>query len=71
MKKDIVQIDMITGISESEAEKRYAEFLDEAFGIVDIAGMFYSTGRLLKSVDPIAYRCGMLEWADAEGLEVM
>ena len=57
-------------MKEYEAEERYDEMLDEVFEDVDIAGLKYATSRALKELDPIAYRCGFLDWLDAEGLEV-
>ena len=49
-----------------ELEERYDEMLDEAYGVISVAGMNYDTSRLLKSIDPIAYRCGKLDYFDSE-----
>lgn len=51
-------------ISKAEAERRYDDYLYEVFGKVEIAGLRYATDAVLKSIDPVAYREGMLEWAD-------
>ena len=57
-------------IAEWQAEERYEELLDEVYGTVTIAGIEFDTGRVFKAMDPIAFRCGMLDWADAEGIEI-
>ena len=46
--------------------ERYDEMLDECFGVVSVAGISYDTSNLLKSTDPITYRCGFNDWLDAE-----
>ena len=55
---------------EWEAEQRYEDFLDELYGEIETAGMTFWTGRALKELDPTAFRCGMLDWADSEGIEI-
>lgn len=57
-------------LTEWEAEERYEEFLNEAYGYVTIAGLEYATGTALKRLDHTAFRCGMLEWLDSEGIEI-
>lgn len=57
-------------LQEYEAEKLYNDMLDDVYGDCEVAGMKYQTSRALKELDPIAYRCGLLDWADAEGYEV-
>ena len=44
---------------------QFNEFLD-ASGDVSIAGYTYAPSYALKSVDPIAYRCGLNDFADSE-----
>lgn len=39
-------------------ESEYDEFLDDAYGDVEICGMSYNSSCALKKLDPIAYRCG-------------
>lgn len=55
-------------IPEHEAKEQYNEFLDEAYGEVDVAGYSYMTSQLLEEVDPIAWREGFLDWLDSENL---
>jgi len=57
-------------LTETEAEDLYDEMLDEVYGLVEIAGLQYETSRILKEIDPIAYRCKMMDWLDSEGWEV-
>lgn len=57
-------------ISESDAIEQFNAFLDEAYGNVFVAGMDFPTSRVLKELDPTAYRYGMLDWADSEGYEI-
>lgn len=56
----------ITPMSDSTLERRYDEVLDEIYPNCSIAGHNYQTSRVLKEVDPTAYRCGMADWSDAE-----
>ena len=49
----------------SEAIEAYDDMLDEVHG--EFMGM--SAARILRECDPIAYRCGFADWADAEGID--
>lgn len=53
-----------------DLEARYDEMLDECYSFKDVGGIFsnMSPSRVLKEVDPTAYRCGMNDWEDSEGL---
>jgi hypothetical protein len=57
-------------ITEVQATELFDEMLDDCYGDVEIAGIKFSTSRALFKIDPIAYRCGMLDYADSQGLEV-
>lgn len=49
-----------TGKVEKEwTESEYEEYLDDAYGEVTICGMKFSSGRALRELDPVAFRCGM------------
>ena len=52
-------------MEEWELEESYDDMLDDAYGTVEVAGMTYDTSRILKNVDPIAYRVGMADYADS------
>ena len=43
-------------------ESEYDEFLDEVEGSVTVAGMEFYASDILKSCDPVAYRCGKIEY---------
>ena len=43
-------------------ESEYDEFLDEVEGSVTVAGMQFYASDILKSCDPIAYRCGKIDY---------
>ena len=49
---------------EDDLRDRYHDMLDE-MGLVEIAGLDYAVSHALQSVDPIAYRCGMIDYQDA------
>ena len=54
----------IEAILEEVETDQYDEFLDEAYGEVEIAGMTFSTSYALKELDPTAYRCGFNDYTD-------
>lgn len=48
-----------------EVYDRYDEMLDECTPIVKVGMLEYSPSRVLKEVDPIAYRCDINDWLDS------
>jgi len=58
----------ITGeiIYEVQLECAYADMLDDIYGDVDVCGHTFSSAYALKELDYTAYRCGFLDWIDAE-----
>jgi hypothetical protein len=52
-------------ISESEAYQMYEDMIDECNDEVNISGLTYNPSYVLKNVDPIAYRCGFVDFLDA------
>lgn len=52
-------------ISEYELQERYEDMLDDCHPMVCIGDMQYEPSRVLREVDPIAFRAGMLDYADA------
>ena len=50
-------------ISEEYAPEIYDDYLDEMYPETTIAGCNYSTSYALKEIDPIAYRCGLSDYA--------
>ena len=47
-------------------ERAYDEMLDEIYGTVEICGMTFDSSRVLKEMDPIAYRVGMSDMESCE-----
>lgn len=52
-------------VAEYISEESYDEYLDDCYGEIDICGMTYMASDALKSVDPIAYRCGFYDYANS------
>lgn len=52
-------------VSEYISEESYDDYLDECYGEIDICGLTYMASDALKSVDPIAYRCGFYDYANS------
>lgn len=53
----------------SETVAAYDDMLNECYGMVNVAGLEYDTARILDEVDPIAYKCGWIDWCDSEGID--
>lgn len=51
--------------SESELEDQFKEGLDDCYGVVYVCGYEYAAGNVLREIDPIAFRCGFLDWLDS------
>ena len=52
-----------------EAEEAYDDMLDEVSGPVRIGSLEFSASRVLREVDPIAYRVGLHDFIDSEGID--
>lgn len=53
-------------ISESESYERFDDFLDELYATVRVCGYDYDPARVLKEIDPVAYREEYNNWLDNE-----
>lgn len=53
-------------LNQVDTEEAYRDFLDECYGMVDVAGLSYQTSQVLEEIDPIAFRCGHNDWLDGE-----
>jgi hypothetical protein len=62
--------DDYTPMEEWEFTPQYDEMLDDCYPAVTIAGMEYTTSYALRELDPIAYRCGLLDYADSLNIEI-
>ena len=51
------------------AVQSYDEMLDETLSVSlqEMGG--FDASRVLKALDPIAYRCGFHDWLDGEGID--
>ena len=47
-----------------EAEEMYEEMIDECYGEVNV-GVTFNASRVLKELDPIAFRCGFNDYMDS------
>jgi len=52
-------------LSDSDLHERYDDMLDE-LSTVEIGSLTYQGSRVLREVDPIAYRVGFSDWLDSE-----
>ena len=52
--------------TESELEDTFADGLNDCYGPVSVCGYEYDAGRVLREVDPVAFREGFLDWLDAQ-----
>lgn len=53
----------------TEAYEAYDEMLDDVYGEWDLGIVMLSASRALRFTDPIAYRTGLNDWLDAEGID--
>lgn len=53
----------------SELLEQYDDYLNES-GEVTIDGCTWDRSYILKELDPTAYRCGYLDYADSLGLDI-
>lgn len=52
----------------SETVDAYNDYINETHETVTLLGVEYYASNLLEATDPIAYKCGWLDWCDAEGI---
>lgn len=59
---------IVSECSRVDTDSRYDDMLDECFSFESVGGIFscMSPSRVLKEVDPVAYRCGKNDWLDGE-----
>ena len=52
---------------QEEAEESYDDMLDDCYDLSCVGGPFanMSASHVLESVDPTAYRCGVIDYADS------
>lgn len=54
--------------TEKDYDQMYDDFLNETSPEIKIGYLTFSPSRVLRELDPIAYRCGFSDWLDFEGL---
>lgn len=52
-----------------EAVESFESMLDETTGPVKVAGIEWDASRVLREMDPIAFRCGLFDYLDGEGVD--
>jgi hypothetical protein len=55
-------------IDEDKAHEQYDEMLDECFGEIKVGYLTFAPSRVLKEMDPVAYRCWFNDWMDSQNL---
>lgn len=52
-----------------DAEQAFDEMLDTNYPVIEIGYLIFSPSEVLFKCDPVAYRTGLLDWLDAEGID--
>ena len=55
--------------TDTELDSQYADWIDEIHDFVIVAGITFQPSRILRELDPTAYRCGFNDYLDAEELD--
>lgn len=50
----------------SRIEDMFEECINETHDPVEVCGCTYEAGRVLREMDPVAFRCGVSDWLDSE-----
>lgn len=51
-----------TPINKELTEDEFEEYLNEMYGTVDVCGMTFDSGAILRELDPTAFRCGQADY---------
>lgn len=54
----------------SETVNAYDDMLNDIHEWPTVAGINFAPSDILRSVDPIAYKSGWLDWCDGEGIDI-
>lgn len=52
-----------------ETVDAYNDMLNELHTWPTVAGSDFAPSDILRNLDPIAYKCGWIDWCDAEGVD--
>ena len=72
LKKQIAELEDKIDNFEIDGDKyddKYDEWLDEIYGEIMIGNISFLPSRILKELDPIAYRCGFSDYIDSLDIE--
>lgn len=53
----------------TEAVEQYDEMLNEIEGPISVGILTFDPADVLRELDPTAYRCGLLDYLDAEEID--
>lgn len=53
----------------SETVAAYDDMLDEVYAGACIPDVYYPASAILRSTDPVAYKCGWIDWCDTKGID--
>jgi hypothetical protein len=53
-------------LSDYDLGQRYDDVLDEVYPSIEFGDVSYAPSTVLQRTDPIAYRCGFLDWLSGE-----
>lgn len=56
------------GLTDDDVETLWDECLNETQGLISINSLSYSPADVLRSVDPVAYRQGLLDYLDGSDI---
>ena len=59
------QIELIKELKPVDCEELFDQNLDESQDMISIGSLNYSPSDVLKNVDPIAYRCGVIDYMES------
>lgn len=56
------------GLTDADVETLWDECLNDSQGLISIGSLSYSPADVLRSVDPVAYRQGFLDYLDGSDI---
>lgn len=59
-----------TNLTEAQALDLFNSTFDDCYPNVTFGSLNYLPSHVLRTVDPIAYRCAFLDWLDSESIDI-
>ena len=56
---------VIKEMSDDDLKEQYDELLDEIYGEVKLGNLTFSPSRIIRELDPVAYRTGLNDYEDS------